>query len=325
MKLFLILSVIIFSIIIEINAEFTNPIVPSGPDPWMQYYKGYYYLTATTFGTVIKMRKSKTIEGMRTAPETVIYTLVGTGSMWAPEFHLLNGKWYLYYTAGKDPKNYSTQRIHVIESSGDDPMGPYHFKADLIDPSDDHGMELDPSVITINGKLYLLGSYIHGGLQSLFIRAMSNPYTPSGKKILLSQPTLPWERQGSPVNEGPEPLHHGDKHMIVYSASNCDTPDYKLGLLTLTGSDPLNPSNWKKSGPVFQRLDSAHAFGPGHNGFFKSPNGQEDWIIYHANDSPQGKCGGGRSPRVQKFTWNPDGTPNFGVPVATGLKLQSPS
>jgi GH43 family beta-xylosidase len=54
---------------------------------------------------------------------------------------------------------------------------------------------------------------------------------------------------------------------------------------------------------------------PGHNGFFKSPNGTEDWIVYHAWPTSAGQgAGGERSARAQKFTWNSDGTPNFGSP-----------
>ena len=32
-----------------------------------------------------------------------------------------------------------------------------------------------------------------------------------------------------------------------------------------------------------------------------------------------------RSTRAQKFTWNADGTPNFGVPVALGTRLPAPA
>ena len=32
-----------------------------------------------------------------------------------------------------------------------------------------------------------------------------------------------------------------------------------------------------------------------------------------------------RTTRAQKFTWNADGTPNFGVPVALGTQLAVPS
>jgi len=33
----------------------------------------------------------------------------------------------------------------------------------------------------------------------------------------------------------------------------------------------------------------------------------------------------GRTPRIQKFTWNDDGTPNFGTPVSTEMELEVPS
>jgi len=316
-----------------IEANFTNPINDHGPDPWMLYHNGYYYFTATTFSSKIVMRKSKTLAGIHSTPDTTIFTLTassGVGNVWAPEFHLLKGpngeRWYLYYVAGPNSPNhdYSKQKIHVLESDGTDPMGPYHHKADLTDPQDDKSFELDPSILQHNGKLYLLGTYIRNG-QDLFIRPMSNPWTPSGPKVGLSTPTLNWEREGAPVNEGPEPLYHNGKTFVVYSASLCSTPNYKLGLLTLTGSDPLNPAHWTKSGPVFQRQDSHNVYGPGHNGFFKSPDGKEDWIVYHANSSPNGTCDGNRSARAQKFTWNSDGTPNFGTPVAASVSIQSPS
>jgi GH43 family beta-xylosidase len=137
---------------------------------------------------------------------------------------------------------------------------------------------------------------------------------------------LSWERQTAPVNEGPEPLYHNGRVMVVYSASACWGPDYKLGLLTPTGTDPMNPAHWTKSpNPVFQRSDANGVFAPGHNGFFTSPDGTEDWIVYHANDSAGGGCDMNRSTRAQKFTWNADGTPNFGTPVRLGVTLTAPS
>ena len=64
---------------------------------------------------------------------------------------------------------------------------------------------------------------------------------------------------------------------------------------------------------------------PGHNGFFKSPDGTEDWIVYHANDAADYGCDGQRSTRVQKIEWNADGTPNFGVPLSTSEEIAAPS
>ncbi|MGR4849246.1 family 43 glycosylhydrolase [Streptomyces sp. LARHCF252] len=311
---------------------FANPIAQRGPDPWLTYHDGYYYLATTTWNSTVTMRKSRTLGGLATASEQVIFNLTrpnGTGTMWAPEFHLLDGpngkRWYFYYTAGREPFDLGTQRIHVLESAGQDPMGPYSFKADLLDPSQDNTWELDPGILQLNGKLYLLGTFYNGS-QPMFIRPLSDPWTASGTRRILSTPTYGWETVGGAVNEGAEVLQRNGKTFIVYSASHCSTPDYKLGMFTYNGGDPLSSSSWTKSpNPVFQRSDANGVYGPGHNGFFKSPDGTEDWMVYHANSSASGGCDMNRSTRAQKFTWNADGTPNFGTPVGLGVPLTAPS
>jgi hypothetical protein len=55
------------------------------------------------------------------------------------------------------------------------------------------------------------------------------------------------------------------------------------------------------------------------------PDGTQNWIVYHANSSTSGGCGNNRTTRAQQFTWNADGTPNFGAPVALGTSLAEPS
>ena len=73
------------------------------------------------------------------------------------------------------------------------------------------------------------------------------------------------------------------------------------------------------------RQDREAAIHPARARFFRSPDGKEDWIIYHANSAPHEGCGKDRSPRIQQFTLRPDGTPDFGVPVRAGVPLQAPS
>jgi GH43 family beta-xylosidase len=159
---------------------------------------------------------------------------------------------------------------------------------------------------------------------------MKNPWTLATRRVMISSPTYPWELKGAPpkVNEGPEMLKSPKGRIfLIYSASGCWTDDYKLGMMSLKkGSNPLKPSNWiKKAQPVFTKDPSHHAYGPGHNGFFKSPDGTQYWIIYHANPEPGQGCGGHRSARMQQFHWNKDGTPNFGRPVNIHVPLQVPS
>ncbi|BAC68754.1 putative hydrolase, secreted [Streptomyces avermitilis MA-4680 = NBRC 14893] len=313
---------------------YTNPVkAQKGADPWLEYYNGNYYLVTTSFTNELTMRKSPTLAGLATAPSVQIWSDTTSGrnaNFWAPEIHFFNGKWYLYYSGAQSGAACcDTQRTHVLESAGADPMGPYTYKNSLTGSNlNPGGWLIDASVLQYNSKLYLVGSgSINGSTQSLVIAPMSNPYTLSSSSFtVISSPTLSWETSGAPVNEGPEPLYHDGRTFLTFSASYCQTADYKLGQLELTGGDPLSPASWtKKQNPVFQRDDAAGVYGPGHNGFFTSPDGTENWIVYHANSSASGGCGNGRTTRAQKFTWNADGTPNFGTPVATGTTLAGPS
>ena len=316
---------------------FTNPLNNGGPDPWMTYYEGNYYLATTTGGatlaTGLTMRKAPTIDLLKKAEPEKIWSdsdNMRCCQYWAPEFHLLdgpNGKhWYGLFTGGPS-KCCSDQHLMVIESKGTDPMGPYTFKADLNDGYD--RWFIDGSYLKLNNKLYLIYSaFTQGkegqGPQSLYIMEMSDPWTLTGDRHLLANPTLKWETLTGTVNEGPVALYHGDKTYIVYSGNGCWGPNYALGMLTYQGGDPLQQASWKKSDqPVFKGTDKV--WSPGHNTFMKSPDGSEDWIIYHANDTAQGVCDDKRSTRIQKFTWNADGTPNFGTPVPPGVPIPVPS
>ena len=313
---------------------YTNPLKSAkGADPWLEYYDGNYYLITTTFTGILGMRKSPTLAGLATAPSIQVWsdtTSTRNTNIWAPEIHFIDGHWYLYYSAGQSGVACcDSQRTHVLESAGTDPLGPYTYKNTLTGSNlSPNGWLIDASVLQANNKLYLVGSgFVNGSAQSLVIAPMSNPYTLSSSTFtVISSPTLDWEKSGAAVNEGPEPLYHNGRTFLTYSASYCQTADYKLGQLELTGSDPLSASSWtKKSTPVLQRSDANGVYGPGHNGFFTSPDGTENWIVYHANSSSSGGCGNGRTTRAQKFTWNSDGTPNFGTPVALGTTLPGPS
>ena len=302
-----------------------------GPDPWLTYYEGNYYLATTTGTSELTMRTSSTLAGLKIAVPVQIYFETDSSrccNMWAPEFHLLDGpngmRWYYYYSAGT-AGTLDNQHTHVLESTGTDPMGPYTYKGRLYDAQNDT-WAIDGSILKLDDAIYFLFSSWVGPNQSMFIAPMSDPWTLSGPRVLISEPEYDWERVGLNVNEGPVALYHDDNVFIVYSASYCATPDYKLGILTYTGDDPLSTDSWVKSPePVFQRSDENSIFGPAHNGFFRSPDGTEDWIVYHANDAESDGCDDGRTTHVQKFTWNEDGTPNFGVPVSITEDIAAPS
>ena len=304
-------------------ATFTNPVRDGAADPHLTWYDGSYYLVYTQ-GDHIGIVAAPTLAGLRTAPERRVWSdgdPYRCCNMWAPELHRFDGRWYLYYTA--DNGDIGQHHLFVLEG-GANPLDPYAFRGQLRAATDRPG--IDASVLELGGRRYLLWSAWEPDGQDLFIAALADPWTVTGDRVKLSVPTYDWERVDGAVNEGPAVLQHGGRTFLVYSASQCRSADYALGLLTYTGGDPLDPAAWSKSPtPIFTRNDAAGVFGPGHNSFFTSPDGTQTWNAYHATGNPGGSCGGDRSTRAQLVTWNPDGTPDLGRPGPTGTPVDEPS
>jgi GH43 family beta-xylosidase len=315
------------------DTSFTNPLLSSGPDPWVIQKDTNYYVT-TTFGNKIAIYKTSKMSRLGSAPLTTVWTPPATGpyskNIWAPELHYLSGKWYIYFAA--DDGSNSNHRIYALENSSDDPTkGTWEFKNKMNDPSDKWA--IDASAFDYNGQLYLIWSGWPGDVdvqQNIYIAKLSDPYTITGNRVAISTPDYSWEKIGAPptVNEGPEILKSSaGRVFLTYSASGCWTDDYSIGLLSLKqGGDPMNPLDWTKTAtPVFSKAPANNAYAPGHNGFFKSRDGSEDWLIYHANSLPGQGCSDSRNVRIQKFTWNTDGMPNLGQPVKINVAIRKPA
>jgi GH43 family beta-xylosidase len=63
--------------------------------------------------------------------------------------------------------------------------------------------------------------------------------------------------------------------------------------------------------------------GTGHASFTTSPDGSEDWIVYHTKKDTE--PGWNRYIFAQPFTWGKEGSPQFGEPVTRDSVLAVPS
>ena len=328
---------------VSVENTFTNPVLRAGADPWVTSKDGFYYYMNTT-GRNLTVWKARSIPDLKDAERKVVWRPPASGpyskDIWAPEIHFLQGKWYIYFAA--DAGSNPTHRVWVLENSSPDPLtGDWVMKGKLTDDTD--RWAIDTSVFEHRGRLYAIWSgweFETNGVQNIYIAAMKNPWTIEGPRVRISSPEYPWERVGDltpnpvtgdpahvAVNEGPQMLKRGDNLFLIYSASGCWTEHYCLGMLTAKADrNLLEPTSWKKSAnPLFVTRPEAQTYAPGHCSFFKSPDGKEDWILFHANSEAGQGCGRFRSPRAQRITWKPDGTPDFGEPLPLGTRVRRPS
>ncbi len=300
------------------GGTFQNPLNRSA-DPWIGYAEGEYHLTATQ-GDSVRLWSAKSLAGLKEAQPILIW---GKGKgVWAAEFHHLPGpdgmRWYCYFTKTDGPDQ--NHRMFVMRSKSESIKGPYAEPVQLrTDPKDDY-YAIDGSVFESAGKLYFLWAGHPGHV--LFISGMKDPLTLIGKRV-----QIPASGFGcSEVREGPYVIKHKDRMFLTYSACDTQKPDYKVGYLWAdTKSDPMKVSSWTQHPePLLVRADANGVFGPGHHGFFKSPDGTEDWIAYHGKTTAEYTYRG-RSSRAQRFEWDAAGFPKPVVPLPLTAEIPLPA
>jgi len=307
------------------GATFKNPILPApSADPWVTFHEGTYYYCESRHQDTIWIRKAASFTDFAEDDGIMVWSAPSFGpdskSLWAPELHLIEGRWYIYYAA--DDGLNENHKMWVLEGLTNDPCGPYRLRGCL----DTSGWAIDGTVLKLNdGRLFFLWSGWPGhenGQQNLYIAPMSNPWTLSGPRVLIAKPEHSWETVDMAICEGPQILQRAGRTFVVYSASGSWSEDYCLGLLELKGSDPLQAVSWHKHGCAFQKTNTV--WGLGHCSFVTSPDGSEDWIVYHAK-AKRKKGWNDRNVRAQKFTWTAEGLPDFGTPISAGVSLHVPS
>lgn len=314
----------------EMSPDWTNPIVPQRADPHVFLHDdGYYYMAATvpSFDRV-ELRRARTIGGLATAEPKVVWTrpsggLMG-GPIWAPEIHFVDGKWYVYISAGEGGKAWDTIRPHALVCTGNDPLNDTWEVAGRILTQWDT-FSLDATIFEHEGQRYFVWCQVEPDKlgTNIMIAKMKSPTELEDKQVILSRPEYPWEQHIHWVNEAPAALVRNNKVFIAYSASATDA-NYCMGLLTANAdADLLDPKSWSKSKePVFKSSDATSQYGPGHNSFTTTPDGKTVIMVYHSRSYKEIRGSSLANPdrhtRAQIVNWKRDGTPDFGVPVPDG-------
>ncbi len=309
-----------------------NPLVRQRADAQVFLHTdGYYYMTGSVpeYDRLV-LRRSRTLAGLSTANERVLWRHEKTGPMsgflWAPELHLIDGRWIMYFAAGPSGGGEDVFRIRTfaVVCDGPDAMtGTWTVLGQLTTPWD--SFTLDSTSFVHRGTRYLAWAQREPGIETnsnLYLAPLATPLTLAAKPARLAVPTLDWEIRGFKVAEAPALLARNGKLFMTYSASATDAR-YCMGMLTARDdANIMDPAAWTKSPqPVFKSSPAHKVFGPGHNSFTVDERGR-DILVYHARDYEAIKgdplFDPNRHTRVQTFKYKPDGTPDFGEPVANG-------
>jgi GH43 family beta-xylosidase len=305
---------------------FVNPVLSNGADPWVIYENGYYYFTDTTGGNV-QIRKATRLAGTNGIGNAVLMSTFNppapyNRNVWAPELHIIQGTNYIYYAA--DDGTNANHRMFAAVQRGQTTI--FDFLGKVYDATTDR-WAIDGTVLeTDDGALFFIWSGWPGsvdGLQNLYIAPMSNPWTISGPRVLLSTPQRSWE---SWIQEGPAVLKRNGRVFLVYAANRSWTDNECLGMLVNSDGNVLSAASWAKlTQPVFKTMTSTNGsvYGPGHCSFSRSLDDTENWIFYHA--AKTSGSGWDRNVRMQKFTWDASGYPSFGQPIAEGIAINNPA
>lgn len=313
-------------------SDFYNVLMQTGADPWVYKHQDGYYYNVFVNGSGINIRRAKTITGIDAGERRLAWSPVKdtmySSNVWAPEMHYLKDtdgqyKWYIYFAA--DNGTNANHRMYVLENASSNPLtGIWEFKGKITDSTD--RWAIDGTVLTVNEQHYFIWSgweETDGSFQNLYIAKMNDPRTISSERVLISTPEHDWETSPGRINEGPQVTIKGDTINLIYSANGSWTDSYCLGLITAKiGDDLLSPGSWvKQDKPIFSSANGV--YGPGHHSIVPSPDGTEDWIIYHAARWPG--SGWTRKVHTQKLGWNGDNTPNLGEPVDPNTTIALPS
>lgn len=276
------------------KTKYNEPFILQRADPYVYRHEdGNYFFTASVpdYDRIV-LRKSRTLDGLAEAEEVTIWEKHEKGIMsvhvWAPEIHYIEGRWFIYFSAG-DRDDIWAIRPYVLECTGQDPVNDKWIECGRMEAAEGFSFQdfsLDMTVFENLGVWYCVwAEKVNVGkkISNLYIAELETPTKLGTAQVLLTSPDYDWERVDFWVNEGPAVIRHERMLYLTYSASATGVC-YCMGMLRIPEEgDLLDPHAWKKERlPVVKTDWEKGILGPGHNSFTVSDDGTEDIMFYHA-------------------------------------------
>ncbi|HHV87094.1 MAG TPA: family 43 glycosylhydrolase [Petrimonas sp.] len=239
-------------------------------DPFILLHEDVYYAYGTHSNDGIEVFTSNDLKTWRKAEKLALHRDDSYGEkwFWAPEVYLVNGKFYMYYSAQE----------HMCVAVSDSPLGP--FKQTVQKPMLENEKNIDNSLfIDDNGTPYLFFDRFNDGLNIWVAELEPDLMTIKTETlhpcIHVSQE---WEEVWPRVNEGAFVIKRNGVYYMTYSANSYESPFYGIGCATAT--DIMGEWTKYPHNPVLQK--PGNLVGVGHSSMFTDKKGSLR-IVFHAH------------------------------------------
>jgi len=305
----------------------TNPVYGSYfADPFAWKFQDIYYALGTgvlaangqTIGKVFPVLQSNDFLQWSFASSAMVRPDSRLGdNFWAPAVVHAQDKFYLYYSVGHGDRNH---QLRVATS--DSPQGPYKdLGKSLLDPKE-CSFAIDPHPFKDDdGRWYLFyardfldsSNSVRPGTALMVARMKSmTELEDEGRTVLRARSN--WQRFKSNrlmygrnwdwhTLEGPCVCKHNGHYYCFYSGGCWQNDSY--GVDYGVADNVMGPYSdaGNENGPRVLKTVPNHVIGPGHNSIIPGPEGETDYIVYHAWDK-QMKL---RRMFIDELSWTPEG------------------
>lgn len=228
------------------------PFAENRADPVCMYRDGKYYFLATNDADgnhTLYMRCADTLEGIVEAEEKLFldsntYPGIG-GLLWAPEFHEVGGRLYVFHAATSGEFFCEESRVRQMREGGDPICREDWSEPRLVvrkdgSPLCEEGkvISLDMTVFEHEGRVYAMWSQRQflpvdqGAWLYLAEIDEKEPWKLLSDPVCVAKPEYGWENNHTYVVEGPYALKRNGRLMVTYAAAAVDST-YTVGLLKL--------------------------------------------------------------------------------------------
>lgn len=213
---------------------------------------------------------------------------------WAPEVVCHAGTFFMYYSA--DGIGGCDHQMRVATSRS--PLGPFEDSRQVLVPDEPFTIDAHPFQ-DADGQWYLFYACDFLTLDDdnrigtgIVVDRLLDMVTLERKPQVVVRPHADWQLYqaqrsiyGGTFNwhtiEGPAVLLHNNQYFCFYSGGAWQQENY--GVSYVVASHPLGPYH-RPQGldlPIL-RSSPGNVTGPGHNSFTRSPDGRQEYIVYHA-------------------------------------------